>query len=83
MKDLYFLLRRKNIATFLLAFIIATPVSWYIISVYSANFIVKAPIGIPVFLFPFLLVAFVSLVTIVFQLNKAVRINPSDVMKSE
>ena len=83
MKDLYLLLGRKYIATFLLAFIIATPVSWYIISVYSANFVVKAPVGISVFLFSFLLVAFVSLATIVFQLNKAVRINPSDVMKSE
>ena len=41
--DLYLLLGRKYIATFLLAFIIATPVSWYIISVYSANFVVKAP----------------------------------------
>lgn len=83
MKDLYLLLGCKYIATFLLAFIIATPVSWYIISVYSANFVVKAPVGISVFLFSFLLVAFVSLATIVFQLNKAVRINPSDVMKSE
>lgn len=83
MKDLYLLLGRKYIATFLLAFIIATPVSWYIISVYSANFVVKAPVGISVFLYSFLLVAFVSLATIVFQLNKAVRINPSDVMKSE
>ena len=83
MKDLYLLLGRKYIATFLLAFIIATPVSWYIISVYSANFVMKAPVGISVFLFSFLLVAFVSLATIVFQLNKAVRINPSDVMKSE
>lgn len=83
MKDLYLLLGRKYIATFFLAFIIATPVSWYIICVYSANFVVKAPVGISVFLFSFLLVAFVSLATIVFQLNKAVRINPSDVMKSE
>lgn len=83
MKDLYLLLGRKYIATFLLSFIIATPVSWYIISVYSANFVVKAPVGISVFIFSFLLVAFVSLATIVFQLNKAVRINPSDVMKSE
>lgn len=83
MKDLYLLLGRKYTATFLLSFIIATPVSWYIISVYSANFVVKAPVGISVFLLSFLLVAFVSLVTIVFQLNKAVRINPSDVMKSE
>ena len=82
-KVIYLLLGRKYIATFLLAFIIATPVSWYIISVYSANFVVKAPVGISVFLFSFLLVAFVSLATIVFQLNKAVRINPSDVMKSE
>lgn len=82
-KDLYLLLGRKYIATFLLAFIIATPVSWYIINIYSADFVVKAPVSVSVFLLSFLLVALVSLATIVFQLNKAVRINPSDVMKSE
>lgn len=82
-KDLYRLLGRKYTATLIAAFVVACPVSWYIIYRYAEAFVVKAPVELSIFVLAFLLVVLISAATIVYQLNKAVRINPSEVIKSE
>lgn len=82
-KDLYCLLGRKYMVTLLLSFVMACPISWYIIYSYSDKFVVKASVDVFIFIFAFLLVLFISVATIAYQLNKAIRINPADVIRSE
>ena len=83
MKDLYKLLFRKYVTILGIAFVIATPLAYYAIHVYTADFAIKASIGIDVFLISLLLVALISMGTLFWQIRKAANINPSIVMKRE
>ena len=83
MKDLYKLLFRKYVTILGIAFVIATPLAYYAIHVYTADFVVKASLGIDVFVVALLIVALISLGTLFWQVRKAASINPSEVMKSE
>ena len=83
MKDLYKLLFRKYVVVLGIAFVIAVPIACYIIHVYTQDFVVKAPLGIGIFLIALLLVSVISLGTLYWQIHKAANINPSEVMKRE
>ena len=50
---------------------------------YTATFVEKAPVTVGLFLIPFLVVMVLSVLTLYWQMNRASRINPSEVMKSE
>ena len=83
MKDLYKLLFRKYVTILGIAFVIATPLAYYAIHVYTTDFVIKASIGMDVFLIALLLVALISMGTLFWQIRKAANINPSIVMKRE
>ena len=83
MKDLYKLLFRKYVLILVGSFAVAIPLAWYAIHIYTADFVVKAPVGIDVFLISLLVIAFISLGTLYWQIRKAANINPSIVMKRE
>ena len=83
MKDLYKLLFRKYVLILVASFAVAIPLAWYAIHIYTADFVVKAPVGIDVFLIALLVIAFISLGTLYWQIRKAANINPSIVMKRE
>ena len=83
MKDLYKLLFRKYVLILVGSFAVAIPLAWYAIHIYTADFVVKAPVGIDVFLIALLVIAFISLGTLYWQIRKAANINPSIVMKRE
>ena len=83
MKDLYKLLFRKYMVVIGIAFVVGTPIAYYLIHQYTADFVVKAPIGIGIFLFALLIVSLISLGTLFWQVRKAANINPADVVKSE
>ena len=83
MKDLYKLLFRKYVLILVTSFAVAIPLAWYAIHIYTADFVVKAPVGIDVFLIALLVIAFISLGTLYWQIRKAANINPSIVMKRE
>ena len=83
MKDLYKLLFRKYVTVLVIAFVIAIPLAYYAVYTYTADFVVKAPLGIDVFVIALLIVALISLGTLFWQVRKAASINPSEVMKSE
>ena len=83
MKDLYKLLFRKYVLILVASFAVAIPLAWYAIHIYTADFVVKAPLGIDVFLIALLVIAFISLGTLYWQIRKAANINPSIVMKRE
>ena len=82
-KDLYKLLFRKYMVVLGIAFVVATPIAYYLIHQYTADFVVKAPIGIGIFIIALLIVTIISLGTLFWQVRKAANINPADVVKSE
>lgn len=82
-KDLYSLLFRKYLLVLACAFLLAVPLAYCVIKEYSADFAVKAPIGIGIFLIGLAVVITISLGTLLWQIRKAARINPADVIKIE
>ena len=83
MKDLYKLLFRKYMVVLGIAFAVAVPIAYFLIHQYTADFVVKAPIGIGIFIIALLIVSLISLGTLFWQVHKAANINPADVVKSE
>ena len=82
-KDLYRLLFRKYVVVLVAAFVVAIPIAYYLITLYTQDFVVKAPIGIGIFIIALLVVSIISLGTLFWQVHKAANINPADVVKSE
>lgn len=82
-RELYMLLFRKYVFVLATAFIIAIPLSYYCIHLYTRDFVIKTPVGIGIYLISLCIVAFVSLGTLLWQIRKAANINPSEIMKSE
>ena len=83
MKDLYQLLFKKYFLVLGASFVVATPLAYYLIHQYTADFVVKAPIGIGIFVIALLLVALISMGTLWWQIRKAANIDPATVMKRE
>ena len=83
LKDIYRLLFRKYMFLLLVSFTVSIPVAVAVIIRYTENFAVKAPLGVGIFLWSFLLVSVISLGTLFWQINRAARINPADVIKRE
>ena len=83
MKDLYQLLFKKYLAVLGASFVVAVPIAYYLIHQYTADFVVKAPVGIGIFVLALLLVAGISMGTLWWQIRKAANIDPATVMKRE
>ncbi len=83
MKDLYQLLFKKYLLVLGASFVVAAPLAYYLIHQYTADFVVKAPISISIFIFALLLVAIISMGTLWWQIRKASNINPSAIIKTE
>ena len=81
--DLYRLLFSRYLKVLAASFVVAAPLGWYIIYRYTEGFAVKAPMDAWIFVVAFLLVMLISLGTLLWQVGKAARINPADVMKRE
>ena len=83
MKDLCQLLFKKYFLVLGTSFVVATPLAYYLIHQYTADFVVKAPIGVGIFVIALLLVALISIGTLWWQIRKAANIDPATVMKRE
>ena len=83
MKDLYQLLFKKYLAVLGASFVVAVPIAYYLIHQYTADFVVKAPIGMGIFVLALILVAVISMGTLYWQIRKAANIDPATVMKTE
>ena len=83
MKDLYQLLFKKYLAVLGASFVIATPIAYYAIYQYTADYVVKAPVGIGIFVLALLLVTAISIGTLYWQIRKAANIDPATVKKTE
>lgn len=82
-KQIALLLVRKYLYILGAAFAVAIPLVYYMIDDYTKDFAVKAPIGAGIFVTGFILTLLISLGTLLWQVRKAVRINPALIMKSE
>ena len=83
MKDLYQLLFKKYMMVLCASFVVAIPFSYLLIQQYTADFVVKAPVSIGIFVLALLLVTAISMGTLYWQIRKAANIDPATVMKSE
>ena len=83
MKDLYQLLFKKYMMVLCASFVVAIPLSYLLIQQYTADFVVKAPVGIGIFVLALLLVTAISMGTLWWQIRKAANIDPATVMKNE
>ena len=83
LKDLYRLLFKKYLLVLVASFVVATPLAYYLINRYTADFAVKAPIGIGIFAWALLLIVTISVGTLWWQIRKASNIDPAVVMKTE
>ena len=83
MKDLYQLLFKKYMMVLCASFVVATPLAYLLIQQYTADFVVKAPVSIGIFVLALLLVTAISMGTLYWQIRKAANIDPATVMKSE
>lgn len=83
LKDLYPLLLRKYLTVLGVAFLLVIPLSWFIIYEYTSGFAVKAPVTIGIFIIGLVIVAVISLGTLLWQVRKAACINPAEIMKYE
>lgn len=83
MKDLYLLLFRKYIKVTGGAFVLAVPLSYYLIYMYTRNFIMKAPVGIGIYVVALLAILIISLGTLMWQIHKAALIDPAKIIKTE
>ena len=77
------LLLRKYILVLAGAFLVAVPVSYWLITVYTDNFVVKTPVGVGIYVITLLLISFILIGTLLQQIRKAANINPAEVIKSE
>lgn len=80
---LYWLLGGKYLKVLLASFVVAVPLAWFIIRRYTEGFVLKAPLSAWIFIVALLLVGLISLGTLGWQVGKAARVNPAEVMKSE
>ena len=83
LRNLYVVLFRKYIWVIGISILITIPLSYYLIYIYTQDFVVKAPISIFIYSIAILIVSGISLGTLFWQVNKAARINPAKIMKSE
>ena len=82
-KDIYRILLRKYAITMLGASLIASPFAYWGVTEYMSQVGNRAPLTIWLFLGAFLLLTLVSLFTLIAQVQRAVHLNPADVMKTE
>ena len=83
LKDIYLLLVQKYVRLLAISFVVSVPVAVAVIYQYTLNFAVKAPMGVGIFVLALLIVALISLGTLFWQVNRAAKINPAEVIKSE
>ena len=83
LKDLYRLLFKKYLLVLVASFVVATPLAYYLIHRYTADFVVKAPIGFGIFALALALITAITVGTLWWQIRKAASIDPAVVMKIE
>ncbi|MBL6444897.1 ABC transporter permease [Fulvivirga sp. 29W222] len=81
--DLFLLLAKTFILQVLLAFIIAIPVSWYIMSDWLKNFAFRFEMGVVEFLIAGLVAVVIAILSVSYRVVKAALLNPVNTLRTE
>ena len=81
--DLYLLLGGRSLIIMLVSYALSIPVTVLLIRWYTRSFIESAPLTVWIYIAALLIVFAVTAVTLITQLERACRLNPADVIKSE
>lgn len=81
--DLYLLLGGRSLIIMLVSYALSIPVTVLLIRWYTRSFIENAPLTVWIYIAALLIVFAVTAVTLITQLERACRLNPADVIKSE
>lgn len=81
--DLYLLLGGRSLIIMLISYAISIPVTVLLIREYTHSFIENAPLTVWLYIIALLIVFAVTAITLIIQLERACRLNPADVIKSE
>jgi hypothetical protein len=82
-QDLYLLLGHKYIAVLLVAFVLSIPVTYLFIHNYTETFVESAPLTPFMYVEAFAIVLLISLLTLIYQLERAARINVATTIKTD
>ena len=82
-QDLYLRLGRKYILVLLIAFGLSIPVTYLFITGYTETFVESAPLTPLLYVEAFASVLVISLLSLIYQLERAVRVNVAKTIKSE
>jgi putative ABC transport system permease protein len=81
--NIFMLLNKQYIWLALIAFVLAAPASWYIMSKWLADFQFKITVGWELFAASMLVGLFIALITVSYHAIKAALINPAETLKYE
>ena len=82
-KEILLLLLKKYIIILAMSFLIAISISYWGITIYLKDFAYKANISSWLFIVAAIIISLISILTLVYQVKKAARQNPAEVIKSE
>lgn len=80
---LYVILLRKYIWIIAGAILLTVPLSYYLIYTYTSDFVLKTQVSILIYVIALLIMVVFSLGTLLWQVNKAAKINPAEIIKIE
>lgn len=83
MKDILPLLLRQYILILGASFVIAIPLAYWGINVYLENYAYRTDISWWLFALAAIIVLLISLVTLIYQVRKAIAINPATILKGQ
>jgi ABC-type antimicrobial peptide transport system permease subunit len=78
-KDIRHLLLKKYVYLLAIAFVIAVPLVFFVISKYMESFVHRTAISWWLFAISAIIVAAISLITLLWQIKKAMKVNPARV----
>jgi hypothetical protein len=82
-QDLYLRLGHKYIAVLLVAFVLSIPVTYLFIHSYTETFVESAPLTPIIYVEAFAIVLLISLLTLIYQLERAARVNVATTIKTD
>ncbi len=81
--DIMTLINKDFVKWVIIAFLIATPVSWWTMHRWLANYAYKAHVGWWIYVFSGFIVMFTTILTVSWQSLRAARSNPADALRYE
>lgn len=82
-KGVFILLMKRYFILLFISFIIAVPLSLYAGKSYLEGFAYQTPISWWIFVSALIITAFISFITLIYQIRRAANSNPAEVLKSE